>query len=236
MYFDQEVEPLPMDERRRQICLDITKKMMDYPCAKCFLEPVDPSEKEYLAIIKSPQDLTSILSRLENSNYQTVDSWEQDVNLIWYNAEKFNGSNSYIFILASQLAKRFNNIKKAIDIERLENWTKLFYKLEAQLDSLMKSSPPPAKEYFPADSEEEVSDEKFTETDLSALKNALKALTKSSDTLYFCNVLKRYAPNVDINAEPLSIDIRDLPNHTLHLLKEYAVKRHKEIGKPYPSR
>ena len=93
MFFDQQTETLQMTPERREICLNITKKMMNYPCAKCFLEPVDPSEREYLEIIKSPQDLTSILSRLENSNYQTVDSWEQDVNLIWYNAEKFNGSH-----------------------------------------------------------------------------------------------------------------------------------------------
>lgn len=105
MYFDQQNEPLQMNEERRQICLSITRKMMDYQCAKCFLEPVDPSEIQYLEIIKSPQDLTSILSRLENSLYQTVDSWKQGENLIWYNAEKLNGSDSYIFILASQLIK-----------------------------------------------------------------------------------------------------------------------------------
>lgn len=236
MFFDQKNETLQMNEKRRQICLSITKKMMEYPCAKCFLEPVDPSEKEYLEIIQSPQDLTSILSRLENNLYETVDAWEQDVNLIWYNAEKFNGSDSYIFILASQLAKRFNKLIKEIDIERIECWMKYFYDLEAHLDTLMKSSPPKTKEYFPVDVENDDTDQKFTENDLSALDKALKNLTKPSDLLYFNNVLKRYVPIVDINAEPVSVDIRDLPNKTLRLLKDYAVKRHKEIGKPYPTK
>lgn len=237
MFFDKQVnEPLEMDEKRRQVCLSITKKMMDYPCAKCFLEPVDPSEKEYLEIINTPQDLTSILSRLENSLYKTVDAWEQDVNLIWYNAEKFNGSDSYIFILASQLAKRFNKLIKVIDIEKVEYWMKYFYELEAHLDSLMKSSPPKTKEYFPVDMENDDTEHKFTENDLTALEKALKSLTKPSDLLFFNNVLKRYVPIVDINAEPVAVDIRDLSNQTLRLLKDYAVKRHKEIGKPYPTK
>ncbi|OHT16875.1 Bromodomain containing protein [Tritrichomonas foetus] len=235
MFFEAQYNQLPMNERRRQMCLRLTKQMMEYPCAKCFLEPVDPDEVEYLRVIKSPQDLTSILSRLENNQYKSVDLWEQDVNLIWYNAEKFNGSHSYIFILASALAKRFSKIKRVVDIERLEDWTKWFFEFEARLDTLTKSSPPKARKHFPAALVREATKVPFTEEEFTALDKALKDLTTPNDLLYLNNILRHHASKIDINAEPVSVDLRELPNQALHLMKEYSMKRFQEMGKTYPA-
>ena len=227
---------LPMTERRRQFCLEITKQMMTYPCAQCFVEPVDPDETDYLAVIQSPQDLTTILSRLETKQYETVDLWEQDVNLIWYNAEKFNGTQSYYFSLASALAKRFQKIKRVIDIERLEKWTKEFYDLELKLNTLLKSAPDIIKGALPDNLVNDTKNTDFSEDEYSALDKALKLLSKPSDLLFLNNVLRNFAPKININNEPMSVDLRDLPNKALHLMKDYSMKRLQELGEPYPTK
>lgn len=232
MFFEESANVIKMNEQNRKICINITKQMMEYPCAKVFLEPMEPGE---LDVIKSPQDLTSILSRLENSSYQTVDVWEQDVSSIWYNAEKYYGSQSFMFILASALCKRFNKLKTSLDIQKFESWTKHYFELEAKIYTLTKSPPEQFKEYVPASLIEETVNEPFTEKDLSALEKALKALQKPNDLNVYYNVLRRYMPKIDIHAEPVSVDIREFPNQALHRLKKYAMKRHQEIGKPYPS-
>lgn len=81
-----------MAKKTRAICIDIMDKLMKLPCAKVFLDPVDPVKDNvpnYFQVIKHPIDLKTINKRLLNGDYPGVSQWDKDMNYVWNNAEKF---------------------------------------------------------------------------------------------------------------------------------------------------
>ncbi|KAH0786329.1 CAMK family protein kinase [Histomonas meleagridis] len=100
-------------------CKDITKILIDNPVSSLFREPVDTDlYPEYKNYIKHPMDLGTVLSKLNNNKYSSVQQWHSDIELIWSNCEKFNGKDAfkyYIQELKRILAKecqRFDPLTK----------------------------------------------------------------------------------------------------------------------------
>ena len=87
--------------------LDFTKR----PEAVWFLEPVDWKKLKiplYPNIIKSPMDLGTILNKLKRNEFTNILEFHNDVQLVWYNAMKFNEPGSNIYKAAENLEKAWN--------------------------------------------------------------------------------------------------------------------------------
>ena len=75
-----------------------------------FLEPVDYIKyniPDYLDIIKYPKDLSMIQFNLENDTYKTIQSFLNDVQLIWDNCYTYNHPKNYISKCAQICEKKF---------------------------------------------------------------------------------------------------------------------------------
>ena len=85
-----------------------------------FLEPVDYIKyniPDYLDIIKYPRDLSLIQFKLENDYYPNIQSFLNDVQLIWDNCYTYNPPKNYISKCAQICEKKFKKeIEKYFDV------------------------------------------------------------------------------------------------------------------------
>ena len=86
-----------------------------------FLEPVDYIKyniPDYLDIIKYPRDLSLIQFNLENDYYPNIQSFLNDVQLIWDNCYTYNPPKNYISKCAQICEKKFKKeIEKYFDVK-----------------------------------------------------------------------------------------------------------------------
>ncbi|CAO3694188.1 unnamed protein product [Rhizopus stolonifer] len=69
-----------------------------------FLEPVDPNfVPDYLKVIKSPMDFSTMNQKLNNESYKTVDDFRQDFNLIVGNTKIYNAIDTIYWKSADKL-------------------------------------------------------------------------------------------------------------------------------------
>lgn len=76
------------------------------------MQPVDPVAlkiPDYPTVVKNPMDLSTVERKLNNLEYDTVDDFVQDVNLIFANCYLYNGRESPIAIFASNLESAFTS-------------------------------------------------------------------------------------------------------------------------------
>lgn len=227
---------LKMTPERRDICIHITKKLMTYPCAALFLNPVNPNDApKYREIIQYPQDLSTILHNLEKGIYHYVDNWEKDMKLIWYNAEKYNGSQSDIYILSQCLAEHFQKKIKILDNSHLNLWVSNSYNDAKSLMTISSTLPPSLASKLPQEMIMESIDRPISDAELKALEKALSFLTKSSQKHYIFELLNHYEsknPSFDMYSP---IDLRSLSKETLFALQLFAQEQFRKDNRPYPT-
>ncbi|EAX97445.1 Bromodomain containing protein [Trichomonas vaginalis G3] len=225
---------MSMSEPRRQACMKITRKLMKYPCARLFLHPVDTTGlTDYNDVIKSPQDLTSIYNRLLNKEYPTIESWEHDMVLLWYNCEKYNGHDSVPFLVAQCLNERYKTLREKYLVYDFMLWKTQVQKLEKQLDLLLSDPPAVTKNYFPTLNIGRQKNTTFREAEYQSLFRSISKLTSPADTLFFVNTFYKNEPQIPAHEDPLSVDLRSLTYDSLIELRKYTKKRCQEMGIKY---
>jgi hypothetical protein len=99
-------------------CTRILQTLMKHPDAEPFLQEVDPVHDcapDYLERVKNPMDLGTLQQKLQKSFFAvtgqiTKQQFLTDLNLIWSNAELYNGKNHYITKQAENLQELVQKI------------------------------------------------------------------------------------------------------------------------------
>lgn len=133
---------------QQNYCIKITKKIMNYPISVFFRNPVDPEKDgapNYFEVIKRPMDLSTVLKRLDDKYYTTVDKWKEEMNLIWKNAMSYNPEDYYIHMIAKELSDIFRRYCEKIPRTELEAWIFHVGKKHAKLVKLIEAKPDPTK-------------------------------------------------------------------------------------------
>lgn len=89
----------------------IIQKLIDHEHGWVFKDPVDPVElgiPEYFTIVENPMDLTLVDHRIRNGVYTTWETFERDSKLVFENAILFNGTESDVGRMASELLDIFD--------------------------------------------------------------------------------------------------------------------------------
>lgn len=130
---------MPLSPKRKQQCLDIIHNLLKKNISAFFAHPVDPIRDncpDYTTKIKKPMDLGTVESNLINDSYQSFTSFREDVELIWSNAEKFNGKNTLLAILADQLRKWFRQMIKGLSDDEKSDWVTKYQSLSKEIDTI----------------------------------------------------------------------------------------------------
>ena len=127
-------------------CLEITDKLISWPICLPFIEMVDPERDgapDYFDYIKNPMALDEVKKKLNNNEYESVQAWEHDVNLIWENAKKYNGEDTLFTHMAMEAALWFKDKMKRFPSTQEEDWTAKIQRTTKKLLEVL--SHPPAE-------------------------------------------------------------------------------------------
>jgi histone acetyltransferase len=81
------------DQRTRLylVLKPLLNDLIHHPASWPFRKPVDPAEvPDYLSVITSPMDLSTMSKRLENEHYKSISEFTTDLKLIADNCRKYN--------------------------------------------------------------------------------------------------------------------------------------------------
>ncbi|KAI7820013.1 hypothetical protein BC939DRAFT_458684 [Gamsiella multidivaricata] len=101
-----------MTREQLKYCGAIIKQLKRHRDAPAFLNPVDPvllKIPDYPVVVKNPMDLSTVERKLNGLEYDTVDDFVKDVNLIFSNCYLYNGRESLVSICASNLEASFHS-------------------------------------------------------------------------------------------------------------------------------
>ena len=104
-----------ISQNDKKFAQSIMEKLNQKPISKPFQNPVDPEKDgcpHYFFEIKKPMCLKKVNSKLENSQYQDLEQWAADVDLIWKNAMTYNKPDTTLYLMAEDLSIWFR--KKVI--------------------------------------------------------------------------------------------------------------------------
>ncbi|KAI8361275.1 Bromodomain-containing protein [Mortierella sp. GBAus27b] len=99
-----------MTREQLKYCTAIIKQLKRHRDAPAFLNPVDIvllKIPDYPSVVKYPMDLSTVERKLTGIEYDTVDDFVRDVNLIFTNCYLYNGQESPVSICASNLETAF---------------------------------------------------------------------------------------------------------------------------------
>ena len=154
-----------MNDFEKSICLKLTTQMLEMELCKPFREKVDPIRDgagNYEEIISEPMYLSLIKSKLHNNEYKSTKSWRDDVNLIWKNAKLFNGENTLLYLVATEMETwfrkkiaKFPKTKEDQWLLNLNKCSKLLHILtsKAPKATLNQPSLPPKKTQEPSEAQ-----------------------------------------------------------------------------------
>jgi hypothetical protein len=220
-----------------RICREITQDLRSYPGAQLFNEPVNPEQlaiPNYYKKVKNPQDLGSILDRLNKEQYTDVKIWERDVNTVWANAELYNGKESYVAVIAQEMSRRFKKLKRRLDMKKLSGWMKALHGTQEKLDKLMGCPPSRVGPIFPVGPVTLVDQyAPFGSHELDCLVEASRVCFRPEDYTQITKILQSEA-QIENCTDDFKVNVDELSSKSLHRLKDFFRKRIQQMGQVYP--
>lgn len=214
-------------------CIQITDNLIKHKIFSVFAKAVDPiadRAPDYYLKIKNPQDLGSIMQNLKDLSYNSIDEWENDMNLIWKNCIQFNGENSYLGKISFDFKKRFEKMTMELKIKKYEGWIYRVQELFEKIDQTMKNAPDSVKTDFP--------DTTFTQPiakqAISTFVRAASRLNSKEDTLHFIQLAMLNGAEYNQKKDEGVINIKTMQKSGIRQMIKYTKERYSAISMSYP--
>jgi hypothetical protein len=214
-------------------CMKILDELFSHPIAEVFKDPVDPIRDEvpdYLDVIQTPSDLTSVRNRLRNDRYRSLQDFKRDVNLIWENAVQYNGRSSLPAFIADELSRIFHRRFSALEEPSTDQWINEYLKARSIICKLFRNAPKGLSSFgFPKEGvtrdveavpkKNRVSDENIE------LFQSVSALFKDPVMMSkLIKLIQENEPSIDTNAPDFCVDLCQLSPRTLKVLKNWILE------------
>lgn len=217
-------------------CQSISKQVLNHHIGSYFSYPIkedDPSFPGYFNVVKTPMDLSTIITKINSKLYKNADEWYQDMHLMFDNVKKYYGKGAYFTALSLELYKFFEKqLRKALSVTNesyLENAKRYFEKL----DKLLLTPPPLYSEGFNIAQLPQI---EVTADDKFEFAVAASLLTSKTDVLAMTQILDANGYNFEHKEEDQSINMNEVPDQAMKELITYAKQRFKSAGAPYPKK
>ena len=209
-----------------QICIQIVDDLLEHPLFSVFRDPIDPIADEipdYPKIVKNPQDLSTIRSRLVSGQYMRIEDFNRDMLLCFTNCILFNQRDTTygeIAVYAMELYKK--KVRNLLVPTPLEYATRI-NKYSRKLHDILKSAPPSV--YRPMQNilnkTTSTTPEKF---DLGELSAALSTMKNKTDIFNISQILSNFDIKFD-SKDSAFLSLSNLPQRAIEMLQKYAIER-----------
>lgn len=211
-------------------CLKIMDDLISREIAGLFVEPVDPvldGCPDYFDVIIHPMDLTTCKENLQQDKYQNLHQWKMDVDLIWSNAILFNGSDSIIGIIATELQDVFNEYTKFFTDSPADDWIAELNEIcedFSQAVKVLSIVNPYTTRKSPSvlglSGQPDTEEMSMTREEIAQLGEEISSLKDPKSIRRMFERLKSLEPQIVGDKKGLTINICELPPATLHALSE----------------
>ncbi|KAG6609253.1 Transcription initiation factor TFIID [Phytophthora cinnamomi] len=109
-----------MDPENKKKCTDVAEHFFKLESCEPFRERVNWEEwglYDYLQVVKEPMDLGTIRSKLGKNEYKKPAEFARDMRLVWDNCKLYNQDGSDLYLLADELAKKFEDRVKTMKLD-----------------------------------------------------------------------------------------------------------------------
>ncbi|KAH8582503.1 ABC transporter with ATpase domain plus 3 transmembrane regions [Cryptosporidium sp. chipmunk genotype I] len=97
----------------KHMCKKITQCLIESPYGAPFIHPVDESDApDYYNLIEQPIDLSTIMNKIKQDLYESIEHYRSDVDLIFTNCKKYNESTSLIVDWCNKIHSEFDQLFK----------------------------------------------------------------------------------------------------------------------------
>lgn len=226
-----------MHEEQQRWCLDVMERLKKRPCAALFLNPVDEHEEgmsSYYIRIRNPMDLIQIEAKLLTNEYEDIEDWKDDVKLIWTNAERFHGKDSFVASLAAELRAHFLRIvDKEQSMMTLKSWTTDVKKISRKLEDMLSKAPDLVNRNSPTCIQLPTVPKMDTKT-IQRLVDTTAELTSKEDAREMVKIVLKFEPGTQLLSKDVQMDVDAMKPITLRALEQYVQARFEELGKEFP--
>ncbi|CAH1787374.1 unnamed protein product [Owenia fusiformis] len=105
--------PVGLSDKELKVCERILLELFSHDQSTPFHDPVDRSVPNYYKIITQPMDLTSIKTKLRRGHfdhYDSVETFIEDVQLIFKNCATYNAPDSEVGKIGKRVEQFFNDL------------------------------------------------------------------------------------------------------------------------------
>jgi hypothetical protein len=224
-------------------CLRILDALQGMRISTMFSHAIDPERDNvptYLQIIHRPMDLGTVRQRLQSGQYQSIQQWKDDVELIWDNSYHFNGRLSLVSTLAKQLQQMFRDLTEHLTDDPAGDWVLQCDVLKHEVDRLSKMAPrpaiPPKSGVKVMATRQEVKRDalptrtqsapmrRLSEAEIAQLAEEVNHLEDPDHVTKIIELIKRHEPQLATSGEELEIEVSKLRNSTLLALRDLVSK------------
>lgn len=213
----------------KDICLKIIDEIMRHPISEVFHQPVDPVADEvpdYLEIVRTPSDLSTVRKRLTTDQYQGLDEFKRDVNLIWDNAILYNGRQSLPAYIADELSRIFRRQMYTLEELTPEQWTADYLKARATMAKLFRTPPASIASAVQAQGDSNCSPPpqpswKVSPADLQFLQEHEHIFREPALQEQLIKFIQENEPEIPFSHERFSLELTKVSPRTLNLLKNW---------------
>lgn len=226
-----------MNDYETDFALEVIDALIRRPEAASFIDPVDVESdfaEDYYRRIKKPIDITTIRTKIATKIYSRSSEWKSDLELLFKNAKSYFGENSYIGYLTLDLEKYAMKLINSEETMTTVDRMNAFGSIQIKFENWVKKSPDKIVSYFDTYSDDDP-ERILNKSEVNAFIRACSMLPNPKDARALFGIIQYVNPNIYPVSENIIVNLTDVNNLALHIMKFYVEKRFEEEGLEYPT-
>lgn len=214
-----------MNEFEKHLLSEVIDSVEAHPLSAIFADPITPDggvDPEYFRVIRRPMDLESLQTNLRNGRYASQEEFDRDAELIWANAERFYGKQSFLGVAAGEMRKRFRKCARKVMVKTVNGFCEEVMRLRAKIGDQIATETITAVNPEIAMLRKEwngMCPKLIGEGEMQSFLNAFEMLTDEKDVQRVSEIVREKQPELLDNSEVVPMTML-LPT-TFEALKSY---------------
>ena len=131
-----------LTESQRLWCFSILGYLFNWNLTLEFRHPVDLEKNpDYSKIIKKPMDLEKLRTSFENGEYNSIDKFISDLDLIFLNAKTFYGKDHVMSIIADEILVYTRKQESMLNMSAEQLWMGQLKEIQEKIENHLKDMP-----------------------------------------------------------------------------------------------
>lgn len=139
---------MDITDEQRKWCLKVITHLFKWKLTVFFRRPIDPNKDQlpnYFQIIQKPMDLETVKKTLLNGNYQSIQSFISDLQLIFENAKTYHGKSTVMWFIAEEILQWISKMEESLHLSADQIWYNELAEIQKKIDNHVSNMPPTFK-------------------------------------------------------------------------------------------